>query len=39
VVGLLAETLGMAEPGEELAPAALLERFDPAALPRAPTVL
>jgi glutamyl-tRNA synthetase len=39
VVGLLAETLGMAEAGEELTPAALLERFDAAALPREATVL
>jgi glutamyl-tRNA synthetase len=37
VVGWMAWTLGMAERGEELAPAQLLERFDPAALPREPT--
>jgi len=33
----MAASLGLAEPGEPLDPARLLERFDPAALPRAAT--
>jgi len=38
IVGWMAASLGMAEPGEALSPADLLERFDPAALPTQPTV-
>ncbi|HEX5146771.1 MAG TPA: tRNA glutamyl-Q(34) synthetase GluQRS [Conexibacter sp.] len=33
----MAASLGLAAPGERVTPALLLERFDPAALPRAPT--
>jgi glutamyl-tRNA synthetase len=33
----MAASLGLAAPGEPVTPALLLERFDPAALPRAPT--
>jgi glutamyl-tRNA synthetase len=39
VVGKLGVTLGLAEPGEQLMPAALIARFDLAKLPRAPTRL
>lgn len=35
VRGVLAATLGLAEPGERPSPTALVERFDPARLPRA----
>ena len=35
----MAATLGMAEPGERVTPAALLPRFDPRSLPREPTTL
>lgn len=38
VRGQIAETLGLAEPGEAPSMTQLLERFDPAALPREPTV-
>lgn len=36
VRSLLAESLGLAEPGEPVDPATLVERFDPARLPRVP---
>ena len=36
-MGWMAWTLGMAERGEALTARDLLERFDPAALPREPT--
>lgn len=36
VVGRLAESLGLAEPGEHVGPADLLDRFDPTRLPRTP---
>ena len=36
VIGTIAASLGLAEPGEQLLPAALLGRFTPARLPRAP---
>ena len=39
IVGMLAATLGLAEPGERLAPAALIARFDLARLPRTATTL
>jgi glutamyl-tRNA synthetase len=39
VVGFLAASLGLAGPDEEVTPDRLLERFDPAALPREPLVL
>lgn len=39
VVGWLAATCGLAEGGEALRPADLVARFDPARLPRAPTVV
>lgn len=39
VVGRLAETLGLAEPGEDLSAMALVERFDLAKLPRTATTL
>jgi glutamyl-tRNA synthetase len=39
VRGLLAESLGLAGPGEQPDPARLVERFDPAALPTEPWVL
>jgi glutamyl-tRNA synthetase len=39
VAGWLAATCGLAEPGEELAPAALVPRWDAARLPRHPTPL
>jgi glutamyl-tRNA synthetase len=34
----MATSLGLAEPGERVTPAGLIERFDPARLPREPTV-
>ena len=37
VVGGLAASVGLAEPGEPVTSASLLDRFDPARLPRAPT--
>jgi glutamyl-tRNA synthetase len=39
VLAFLASTLGLAEPGEQVTPADLTERFDPAALPTEPLVL
>lgn len=39
VLGLLATSLGLAEPGEPVTPALLLDRFDPLRLPRAPWVV
>lgn len=39
VVGILAASCGLAETGEEMAPAELIGRFDLAALPRVPSVL
>ena len=39
VVGLLAHSLGLAEPGEALTAPEVLARFDPACLPREPWVL
>ena len=39
VLGRLAVSLGLAEPHESVTPASLLERFDPAALPRQPWVV
>jgi len=39
VIGRLAETLGLAAPGEAIAADALIGRFDPARLPRTPTVI
>jgi glutamyl-tRNA synthetase len=39
IIGKLAATLGLAEPGEELMPAALVSRFELTKLPRAPTRL
>jgi glutamyl-tRNA synthetase len=39
VLGFLASTLGLAEPGEPVTPGDLLDRFDPAALPTEPLVL
>jgi glutamyl-tRNA synthetase len=36
-VAWMAESLGLAEPGERVTPATLRERFDPARLPRDPT--
>ena len=38
VVGALARSLGLAGPGERVAVAALLDRFDPARVPTAPVV-
>ncbi len=38
-LGWMAATLGLAAPGEPVAATDLVERFDPAALPREPTVL
>jgi glutamyl-tRNA synthetase len=38
VLGLLASSLGLAEPGERITPARLLDRFDPGRLPREPWV-
>lgn len=39
VLGQLAESLGLAEPGESITPARLLPRFDPARLPHQPWVV
>ena len=39
VLGLLAVSLGLAAPGELVDARALLDRFDPDALPRAPWTL
>jgi glutamyl-tRNA synthetase len=39
VRGELMASVGLAEPGEEPSMAALLERFDPDAVPTEPTVL
>jgi glutamyl-tRNA synthetase len=39
VLGLLAESLGLAEPREPVTPALLLDRFDPIRLPRQPWVV
>ena len=39
VLGLLAESLGLAEPGEPVSPALLLRRWDPSRLPRQPWVV
>jgi glutamyl-tRNA synthetase len=39
VRSLLAASLGLAAPGEPVTAAALVERFDPARLPRQPWVL
>lgn len=39
VLRWMAETLGLAEPGETIVAETLVERFDPAALPREATVL
>jgi glutamyl-tRNA synthetase len=39
VRSMLAASLGLAEPGEDVSPHRLVERFDPAALPRAASVL
>jgi glutamyl-tRNA synthetase len=36
IVGLLAASVGLADPGERVMPADLIERFDPGALPREP---
>ena len=36
VLGLIAESLNLASPGERVLPDALLERFDPGLLPREP---
>lgn len=36
IVGLLAASVGLAEPGERVRPSALVDRFDPEALPRDP---
>jgi glutamyl-tRNA synthetase len=38
VVGWMASSVGLCEPGERLTPAQLIDRFDPAALPREATV-
>jgi glutamyl-tRNA synthetase len=38
-VAWMAASLGLAEPGERPAAADLVDRFDPAALPREPTML
>ncbi len=38
-VGWMAESLGLAKPGERVSAPDLLERFDPGRLPREPTVL
>lgn len=37
-LGWMATSLGLAQPGEPVTPAALLDRFDPARLPREPAV-
>jgi glutamyl-tRNA synthetase len=39
VLGLLATSLGLAAPGEPVTAAMLLNRFDPALLPRTPWVV
>jgi len=39
VVDWMASSVGLCEPGERPTPAQLIDRFDPAALPREPTVL
>ena len=39
VLGLMAESLKLASPGERISPDALLERFDPQRLPRRPWVV
>ena len=39
VLAWMAASVGLAEPGEAVTPARLVERFDPRALPREPTVL
>jgi glutamyl-tRNA synthetase len=39
VLGLIAESLELASPGERISPDALLERFDPERLPRSPWVV
>ena len=39
VLAWMAESVGLAEPGEAVTAARLVERFDPRALPREPTVL
>lgn len=39
VLGMIAESLGMAEPDEPVTPALLLQRFAPARLPRQPWVV
>ena len=39
MLGLIAESLDLASPGERVSPDALLERFDPALLPREPWVV
>jgi glutamyl-tRNA synthetase len=39
VLGLIAESLELASPGERVSPDALVERFDPALLPREPWVV
>jgi glutamyl-tRNA synthetase len=39
VLGLIAESLELASPGERISPDPLLERFDPERLPRSPWVV
>jgi glutamyl-tRNA synthetase len=39
VLGLIAESLKLASPGEDVSPELLLERFDPERLPRSPWVV
>jgi glutamyl-tRNA synthetase len=39
VLGLIAESLELASPGEDVSPELLLERFDPERLPRSPWVV
>jgi glutamyl-tRNA synthetase len=39
VLGLIAESLDLASPGEDISPELLLERFDPERLPRSPWVI
>jgi glutamyl-tRNA synthetase len=39
VLGLIAESLKLASPGEDISPELLLERFDPERLPRSPWVI
>jgi glutamyl-tRNA synthetase len=38
VLGLIAESLDLASPGEHISPEVLLQRFDPDRLPRMPWV-